>query len=87
MDKGNPDFAIAVAKSRIDDAVSVGAGIAHQVHGAIGFTYEHGLHFTRRLWSWRAEYGSGSEWSKILGEKAISNGHDKFWRFNKQRKS
>ena len=80
MDKGNPDFAIAVAKSRIDDAVSVGAGIAHQVHGAIGFTYEHGLHFaTRRLWSWRAEYGSGSEWSKILGEKAISNGADKFW--------
>ncbi len=80
MDKGNPDFAIAVAKSRIDDAVSVGAGIAHQVHGAIGFTYEHGLHFaTRRLWAWRAEYGSGSEWSKILGEKAISNGADKFW--------
>ena len=80
MDKGNPDFAIAVAKSRIDDAVSVGAGIAHQVHGAIGFTYEHGLHFaTRRLWAWRAEYGSGSEWSKVLGEKAISNGADKFW--------
>ena len=80
MDKGNPDFAIAVAKSRIDDAVSVGAGIAHQVHGAIGFTYEHGLHFaTRRLWSWRAEYGSGSEWAKLLGEKAISNGSEKFW--------
>ena len=80
MDKGNPDFSIAVAKSRIDDAISIGAGIAHQVHGAIGFTYEHGLHFaTRRLWSWRAEYGSGSEWAKILGEKAISNGADKFW--------
>jgi len=80
MDKGDPDFAIAVAKSRIDDAVSVGAGIAHQVHGAIGFTYEHGLHFaTRRLWSWRAEYGAGSEWAKTLGQKAISNGAEKFW--------
>ena len=58
MDDGNEDLAIASAKSRVDDAVSIGASIAHQVHGAIGFTYEHGLHFaTRRLWSWRAEYG------------------------------
>jgi len=80
MDKGDPDFAIAVAKSRIDDAISIGAGIAHQVHGAIGFTYEHGLHFaTRRLWSWRSEFGTGSEWSKIIGQKAISNGAEKFW--------
>tara|TARA_B100001245_G_scaffold116510_1_gene85495 strand:+ start:1072 stop:2121 length:1050 start_codon:yes stop_codon:yes gene_type:complete len=80
MDKGNPDLSIAVAKSRIDDAVSIGASIAHQVHGAIGFTYEHGLHFsTRRLWSWRSEFGSGSYWSQFLGEKAIENGADKLW--------
>ena len=25
------------------------------------------------------EYGSGSEWAKLLGEKAISNGSEKFW--------
>ena len=80
MDKGNPDLAIAVAKSRIDDAVSIGASIAHQVHGAIGFTYEHGLHFaTRRLWSWRSEYGSGSYWSQYLGKKAVENGAEKLW--------
>ena len=31
---------------------------AHQVHGAIGFTWEHDLHlYTRRVLSWRAEYG------------------------------
>lgn len=31
---------------------------AHQVHGAIGFTWEHDLHlYTRRMLSWRAEYG------------------------------
>lgn len=31
---------------------------AHQVHGAIGFTWEHDLHlYTRRMLSWRAEFG------------------------------
>lgn len=31
---------------------------AHQTHGAIGFTWEHDLHlYTRRVLSWRAEYG------------------------------
>ncbi len=80
MDNGDDELAIASAKSRVDDAISVCASIAHQVHGAIGFTYEHGLHFsTRRLWSWRAEYGSGTYWAKILGEKAVSNGADNFW--------
>ena len=80
MDNGGDELAIASAKSRVDDAISVCASIAHQVHGAIGFTYEHGLHFsTRRLWSWRAEYGAGSYWAKILGEKAVSNGANNFW--------
>ena len=80
MDDGCEDLAIASAKSRVDDAVSICASIAHQVHGAIGFTYEHGLHFsTRRLWSWRAEYGSGSFWAKSLGEKAVASGSKNFW--------
>ena len=80
MDDGNEDLAIASAKSRVDDAVSIGASIAHQVHGAIGFTYEHGLHFaTRRLWSWRAEYGSGSYWAKSIGQKAVASGSKNFW--------
>ena len=80
MDDGCEDLAIASAKSRVDDAVSIGASIAHQVHGAIGFTYEHGLHFaTRRLWSWRAEYGSGSYWAKSIGQKAIASGSKNFW--------
>ena len=80
MDDGCEDLAIASAKSRVDDAVSIGASIAHQVHGAIGFTYEHGLHFaTRRLWSWRAEYGSGSYWAKSIGQKAVASGSKNFW--------
>ena len=51
MDNGCEDLAIASAKSRVDDAVSICASIAHQVHGAIGFTYEHGLHFSTVGWN------------------------------------
>lgn len=73
-------FEIAAAKIRVDDASSIATSIAHQVHGAIGFTYEHGLHFaTRRLWSWRAEFGSGTEWAKRLGRETIKGGADALW--------
>lgn len=77
---GDAAFEIAVAKVRADDASSVATSIAHQVHGAIGFTYEHGLHFaTRRLWSWRAEFGSGAEWADWLGRETLARGADELW--------
>jgi acyl-CoA dehydrogenase len=54
--------------------------IAHQVHGAIGFTREHSLHFsTRRLWSWRAEHGSEAQWAARLGAAAIRGGGAALW--------
>ncbi|MEQ9518810.1 MAG: acyl-CoA dehydrogenase family protein [Parvibaculum sp.] len=75
-------FEIAVAKSRIDDAVNIATSISHQVHGAIGFTYEHTLHLTtRRLWSWRAEFGSGRDWAKRLGRETIERGGDALWTY------
>ena len=44
---------------------------AHQVHGAIGVTKEYPLSIlTRRLWSWRDEFGSGAEWSQRIGAQA-----------------
>src|SRR5205085_507807 len=47
---------VAIAKLRVGEAAGTGAAIAHQVHGAMGFTYEHSLHHaTRRLWAWREE--------------------------------
>ncbi|WP_339833683.1 acyl-CoA dehydrogenase family protein [uncultured Parvibaculum sp.] len=80
LDKGDASFEVAVAKIRADDASSIATSIAHQVHGAIGFTYEHGLHFaTRRLWSWRAEFGAGAEWAERLGRETISRGADALW--------
>ncbi|HEU4440093.1 MAG TPA: acyl-CoA dehydrogenase family protein [Methylomirabilota bacterium] len=77
---GDPSFEIAVAKVRTGEAAGLGAGIAHQAHGAIGFTYEHSLHFvTRRLWSWRAEFGAESHWSVALGRAVAARGPDALW--------
>jgi len=79
-DAGDPTFDVAVAKIRAGEAAGIGPGIAHQVHGAIGFTYEHSLHFaTRRLWSWRAEFGSESHWAGELGRHVTARGADALW--------
>lgn len=73
-------FDVAVAKIRSGQAAGLAANIAHQVHGAFGFTHEHTLHYaTRRLWSWRAEYGAESYWAARLGRHAIERGGDEFW--------
>jgi acyl-CoA dehydrogenase len=79
-DRGDPVFEVAVAKVRAGEAAGVSAGLAHQAHGAIGFTYEHSLHFsTRRLWSWRAEFGSESRWALRLGRHVAAAGADRLW--------
>ena len=79
-DRGDAAFEIAVAKVRTGEASGLGAGIAHQCHGAIGFTYEHSLHFvTRRLWSWRAEFGAESEWAAEIGRDIASRGGEGLW--------
>jgi len=70
----------AVAKIRCGEAAGAAASIAHQVHGAIGITKEHSLHFaTRRLWSWRAEFGSESTWAEKLGRTVSAAGADAYW--------
>ena len=73
-------FAIAVAKARVGEAASIGAGIAHQVHGAIGFTHEHMLHHsTRRLWSWRSEFGGDAYWQEQIGRRIAKAGAQQLW--------
>jgi acyl-CoA dehydrogenase len=73
-------FAVAAAKIRAGEAAGRVAEIAHQVHGAIGFTHEHSLHYlTRRLWSWRDEFGTESEWSLELGRDLLTGGADRLW--------
>ena len=71
---------IAIGKARIGEAVSICTDIAHQVHGAMGYTLEHSLnHRTRRLWSWREEYGNEREWQKLVGRHFAAQGADKLW--------
>jgi acyl-CoA dehydrogenase len=81
-DRGDPRFEVAAAKTRIGEAAGIGASIAHQVHGAFGFTYEHSLHFlTRRLWSWRAEFGAEAHWSTWLGRDVAARGASELWSY------
>jgi acyl-CoA dehydrogenase len=71
---------IAAGKARAGDAAGIGAGIAHQVHGAIGLTFEHNLHFlTRRLWAWRDEFGRDAVWQRLLGLRMAQAGADQLW--------
>jgi len=70
----------ASAKIRSGEAAAEGAAIAHQVHGAIGFTNEHVLHrFTLRLLSWRDDFGSESYWAAALGDMVAKRGANQFW--------
>ena len=74
------DFTVAVAKARAGEAAGKGAEIAHQVHGAMGFTHEHNLHrSTRRLWSWRDEFGNESHWQQRLGRAVAAGGAAALW--------
>ena len=72
--------AIAAAKTFAGEAASIGAGLAHQLHGAIGFSREYALHHrTQRLWSWRDEYGNDTEWAALLGSHLARAGGDRLW--------
>jgi alkylation response protein AidB-like acyl-CoA dehydrogenase len=73
---------VAIAKVRGGEAAGNGAAIAHQVHGAMGFTYEHTLHHaTRRLWAWREEFGNEAVWATRLGHLVAAEGADRLWPF------
>ena len=73
-------LAVATAKIRSGQAAGAGAGIAHQVHGAMGFTREYSLqHRTRRLWAWRDEFGPETVWAIELGRHVAQRGGDALW--------
>lgn len=71
---------VSASKARVGEAVGIVAEQVHQVHGAMGFTYEHRLHhFTRRLWAWRDEWGNEFYWQAMLGRRLAAMGADKVW--------
>ena len=73
-------LAVAAAKVRAGEAAGAGAAIAHQVHGAMGFTREYRLHqSTRRLWAWRDDFGPESTWAARLGRSVVDAGARALW--------
>jgi acyl-CoA dehydrogenase len=80
LDAASTRFAVAAAKVRTGQAAGAVARIAHQVHGAIGFTREHALRLvTTRLWAWRDEDGTEAEWAAELGAGVLAAGADGLW--------
>ena len=68
------------AKIRCAEAAEKGAAIAHQVHGAIGYTLEHILHrHTLRALAWRDDFGHESYWAVELGKRIAARGADELW--------
>lgn len=79
-DPATAGFDIAVAKTRNGEAVEISTSVSHQVHAAIGITFEYGLNFfSRRLWSWRDEYGSEGYWAEKIGAALVKQGGDALW--------
>lgn len=75
--EGGGDDEVAAARVVVDDAITMGTRAAHQAHGAMGVTREYRLHqLTRRLWSWRHEWGTTREWRRRLGTSALARGAD-----------
>ena len=79
-DQERQEFLIAMAKTRVGEAATLACEIAHQAHGAIGFTKEYALQLsTRRLWSWREEFGADPEWAAKVGSYFCGIGADELW--------
>lgn len=71
---------VALAKTVTGASAGIVAKIAHQVHGAIGFTQEYELHkYTSQLWRWRDQFGTETDWSRELGAAMLHAGTDGLW--------
>jgi acyl-CoA dehydrogenase len=80
LDHGDAGFEIAAAKLRTNQAIGTCTATAHQVHGAIGFTMDYGLHpLTRNLMQWRSDFGNDAYWADQLGGLAAAHGGAGLW--------
>lgn len=74
------EFVIACAKAQASASAGEIARIAHQLHGAIGFTELSPLHrSTLRLWAWREEDGAEHAWAHAVGRQVLAAGPRNFW--------
>jgi alkylation response protein AidB-like acyl-CoA dehydrogenase len=80
LDPSAADFEIAAAKLRANRAVGVVTAVAHQVHGAIGFTEDYALHrVTIPLMRWRGAHGNDAYWAQRLGAQVAGLGGRGLW--------
>lgn len=80
LDPAAADFEIAAAKLRANRAAGVVTSVAHQVHGAIGFTREYELNrVTIPLMRWRGQHGNDALWAQILGRQVAGFGGRGLW--------
>jgi acyl-CoA dehydrogenase len=71
---------VAAAATVVAQAAGAVAAAAHQATGAMGMAREFALGaLTRRLWSWRDEWGGGRPWAAELGRSLAAGGADAFW--------
>jgi alkylation response protein AidB-like acyl-CoA dehydrogenase len=64
LTEDDPDAGVhaSMAKALASDAATLAAGAALQVHGAIGYTWEHDLHlWMKRAWTLAAAWGDAAE--------------------------
>lgn len=80
LDPVAADFEMAAAKLRANRAVGVVTALAHQVHGAIGFTREYDLNrVTIPLMRWRGEHRNDTYWAAKLGQQVAGLGGQGLW--------
>ena len=73
------ELLVASAKAQASELAMGIAAAGHQVHGAIGYTAEHRLgNYTKRLWSWRQEYGNELHWHRRIA-RLIDDADGQLW--------
>ncbi len=74
------DLSAGYAKARVGEAAGEVAALAHQLHGAMGYSHEYPLHWrTRRLWAWRDEFGGELHWNTQAGKLLAKRGGAALW--------
>ena len=71
---------VAAARARLGEASDRAIEIGHQAHGALGFSRDYALNYrTRRLMSWRDEYGAVGFWRARLARMFAGLPREVFW--------
>ncbi|MFE3768738.1 MULTISPECIES: acyl-CoA dehydrogenase family protein [unclassified Streptomyces] len=74
------EFTAWLAAAQAAASVAEITRVAHQLHGAIGFTELSPLHLaTTRMWSWRDEDGGERAWQQRIGRHVLDGDGDHLW--------